>query len=77
MTKAIVKDTLKKLNFYKQSKTVGRLLRDYADGAKASLEPSNFVLQLVAETKALNLLSYDTIRPVSLKLSLSALLLKA
>lgn len=77
MTKAIVKDTLKKLNFYKQSKLVGRLLHDYADGAKANLEPNDFVLNLVAETEALNLLGYDTTQPVSLKLSLSALLLRA
>lgn len=77
ITRASVKDTLKKLNACKHMKSVQKLLKDYTDGAKSHLNTPEFVSQLVLDTNTLNLLAYEGIKPVNLKLSLAALLLRA
>jgi hypothetical protein len=75
--RAIVKDTLKKLNSCKHMKDVQKLLRNYTEGEASKLEISNFVVQLVFDTSRLSLLPTDTVRPTSLRVSLSAMLLRA
>ena len=72
-----VKDTLKKLNTWKGIKSVQKLLRDYTDGAKAQSENSTFVAELVKDTDEKNLILSNGIKPASLTISLSALLLRA
>ena len=72
-----VKDTLKKLNTWKGIKLVQRLLRDYTDGAKSQLDTPSFVSELVKDTDEKNLILSDGIKPASLSVSLSALLLRA
>lgn len=71
-----VKDTLKKLNSGKELKKVQKLLRDYTDGDCLQFDDDEFVSSLVNDTEILNLLSFEGIKPVSLKVSLSALLLR-
>ncbi|MGG6269099.1 hypothetical protein ACQ4M3_25505 [Leptolyngbya sp. AN03gr2] len=60
-----VKDTLKKLNTWKGIRSVQKLLRDYTDGAKAQLETSQFVVELVKDTDEQNLILSDGIKPVA------------
>jgi len=72
-----VKDTLKKLNAWKGIKSVQKLLRDYTDGAKAELETSVFVTELVKDTDEKNLILSDGIKASVLSVSLSAMLLRA
>lgn len=72
-----VKDTLKKLNTWKGIKSVQKLLRDYTDGAKAQLETSTFVAELVKDTDEKNLILSDGVKPTAFAVSLSALLLRA
>jgi hypothetical protein len=72
-----VRDTLKKLNTWKGIKSVQKLLRNYTDGAKAELETSVFVAELVKDTDEKNLILSDGIKPSALSISLSALLLRA
>lgn len=72
-----VKDTLKKLNTWKSSKSVQKLLRDYTDGSKAQLETLTFVAELVKDTDERNLILSDGIKPTTLSVSLSAILLRA
>lgn len=74
--KKTVKDTLTKLNQRKESKKVQKLLREYTDGDRSNLNDSEFIKQLVNDTENLNLLSFEEIKPTSLKASLSALLLR-
>lgn len=72
-----VKDTLKKLNAWKGIKSVQKLLRDYTDGAKAELDTPAFVSELVKNTDEKNLILSDGIKPATLSVSLSAMLLRA
>ncbi len=72
-----VKDTLKKLNTWKGIKSVQKLLRDYTDGAKAQLETSAFVTELVKDTDEKNLILSDGIKPTRLSVNLLAILLRA
>lgn len=72
-----VKDTLKKLNTWKGIKSVQKLLRDYTDGAKAQLETSTFVIELVKDTDEKNLILGDSVKPTALSISISAMLLRA
>lgn len=77
VTRATVKETLKKLNGGKHMKTVQKLLKDYTDGDKAKLEGGDFLTTLIEDTDMLNLLLFDGVKPTTLKLSLSALLVRA
>lgn len=72
-----VKDTLKKLNTWKGRKSVQKLLRDYTDGSKAQLETLTFVTKLVKDTDEKNLILSEGIKPATLSVSLSAMLLRA
>lgn len=72
-----IRGILKKLNSWKNLKPVQKLLREYTDGSKAQLENADFVIQLVADTDNLNLLGTDEIKAINLRVSLSALLLRA
>jgi hypothetical protein len=72
-----VRDTLKKLGMWKAlNKNVQRLLREYTDASKASLEDESFLRQLVEDTDKLNLIGGDGIKVTSLKISLAAILLR-
>ena len=77
INRAIVKETLKKLNGGKHMKSVQKLLKDYTEGDKAKLEGGEFLARLVEDTDLLNLLLFDGVKPTDLKLSLSALLIRA
>jgi len=72
-----VNDALKKLNTWKGIKSVQKLLRDYTDGVKAELDTSMFVTELVKNTDEKNLILSDGIKPVTLSISLSTMLLRA
>ena len=76
IVKKTVKNTLKKLNSGKELKKVQKLLRGYTDNNKSHLDDDEFIQQLVNDTEILNLLSFESIKPVNLKASLSALLLR-
>lgn len=71
-----LRTTLKKLNAWKNLKSVQKLLRAYTDGNRATLEDADFVVQLVSQTDTLNLLDANEIKAVSLRVHLSALLLR-
>jgi superfamily II DNA or RNA helicase len=77
LDRKIVKDTLKKLNTWKGIKSVQKLLRNYTDGAKAQLETSAFVAELVKDTDERNLILGDGVKPTVLSVSLLATLLRA
>lgn len=77
LDRKMVKDTLKKLNTWKGIRLVQRLLRDYTDGAKSQLDTPSFVSELVKDTDEKNLILSEEIKPASLSVSLSALLLRA
>ncbi len=77
LTRTVVKETLKKLNSCKHMKPVQKLLRDYTDGAAAKLDSPDFIVQLVDDTDELSLLAFDSVKATSLRISLSALLLRA
>lgn len=72
-----VRNTFKKLNTWKEIRQVQRLLREYTDGDKATLDDATFVTQLVQDTDKLNLITQDGIKPTSLQVSLAAFLLRA
>ncbi len=72
-----VRETLQKLNAGKGMKSVQKLLRDYTDGTKAQLDTPALVSELVKDTDEKNLILSDGIKPSSLSVSLSALLLRA
>jgi hypothetical protein len=72
-----VRDTLKRLNTWKGSKSVQKLLREYTNGTKSKLEPADFVTELVRDTDETNLILEEGIKPSSLKVSLAAMLLRA
>lgn len=72
-----VRETLNKLNTWKDIKSIQKLLRDYTEGAKAQLETEIFVAELVRDTDEKNLILSDGIKPTALSVSLSAMLLRA
>ena len=73
-----VRDTLKKLSTWKALRKVQKILRDFTDGNKAALEDDEgFLVLLVRDTQELNLIANEGIKPISLKASLAALLLRA
>ncbi|BCL40119.1 helicase-related protein [Nostoc sp. MS1] len=77
LDRSMVKGALKKLNSWKEMKPVQKLLKEYTDGIKASLDDENFVIELVQDTDKLNLIFSEGIKPTSIKVSLAAFLLKA
>jgi len=77
ITSKTVGQTLKELNQGKELKKVQKLLREYTEANKSKLSDDEFVKQLVNDVKLLSLLSHKEIKPTSLKVSLSALLLRA
>ncbi len=77
LDRLIVTSTFKKLNAWKENKRVQRLLRDYTDGNKITLDDEQFVIQLVRDTDKLNLLPDNGIKPTSMQVSLAAILLRA
>jgi hypothetical protein len=62
-----------KLNTWKETKQVQKLLREYTDGAKAQLDDAAFVTHLVQDTEILNLIVYDGIKASTLQVSLAAI----
>lgn len=77
LDRATVRSTFKKLNNWKEMKPVQKLLRDYTDGNKTTLDDENFVMQLVQDTDKLNLIASEGIKPTGVQISLAALLLRA
>ncbi len=77
LDRGIVKGTIKKLNSWKESKLVQKLLKDYTDGDKSNLDDEKFVIELVQDTNNLNLILHETTKPSSIKIYLAALLLRA
>ncbi|MDX2099051.1 MAG: DEAD/DEAH box helicase, partial [Leptolyngbyaceae cyanobacterium bins.59] len=77
LDRKVVKETLRKLNNWKDMKSVQKLLKEYTDGAKAQLEPAEFTVQLVKDTDEQNLILSDGIKPTRLSVSLCAMLLRA
>lgn len=72
-----VRSTFKKLNTWKETKGVQKLLREYTDGDKSKHDDANFIINLVQDTDTLNLIASEGIKATSLKISLAALLLRA
>ncbi len=77
LDRTTVRNTFKKLNTWKETKGVQKLLREYTDGDKSKLDDASFVVSLVQDTDTLNLIADEGIKPTSLKVSLAALLLRA
>ncbi len=77
LDRATVRNSFKKLNTWKETKGVQKLLREYTDGDKAKLDDAAFIVSLVQDTEILNLIADEGIKPTSLKVSLAALLLRA
>ncbi|KYC39031.1 hypothetical protein WA1_34140 [Scytonema hofmannii PCC 7110] len=77
LDRATVRNYFKKLNAWKETKGVQKLLREYTDGDKVKLNDATFVISLVQDTDTLNLIADEGIKPTSLKFSLAALLLRA
>ncbi|WP_414530760.1 helicase-related protein [Nodularia chucula] len=77
LERAAVRGTLKKLNSWRESKSVQKLLKEYSDGNKAGLGNEDFVIQLVQDTDKLNLILDEGIKPSSMQFSLAAFLLRA
>jgi hypothetical protein len=77
LDRATVRNSFKKLNTWKETKGVQKLLREYTDGDKAKLDDAAFIVSLVQDTDILNLIADEGIKPTSLKVSLAALLLRA
>ncbi|YAF99049.1 MAG: helicase-related protein (plasmid) [Nodularia sp. CChRGM 3473] len=77
LDRAIVRGTLKKLNSWRENKSVQKLLKDYTDGDKSGLDNEKFVIQLVQDTDKLNLILDEGIKPSSVQFSLAAFLLRA
>lgn len=75
--RAMVKQTFQTLNTWRESKKVQTILCNYTDGAKSQLENSDFIVQLVQDTNELSLIASGAIAPTSLKISFSALLIRA
>jgi hypothetical protein len=72
-----VRETLNKLTTWKGGKSVQKLLRDYTDGEKSKLETAEFTLELVKDVDRLNLILNEGIKPMTLTVTLNALLLRA
>ena len=77
LNRAAVRGTLKKLNSWRENKSVQKLLKEYTDGNKAGLDNDNFVIQLVEDTDRLNLILDEGIKSTSIKIYLAAFLLRA
>ncbi|AVH74424.1 helicase-related protein [Nostoc sp. 'Lobaria pulmonaria (5183) cyanobiont'] len=77
LDRAAVRGTLKKLNSWRENKSVQKLLKEYTDGNKAGLDNEDFVIQLVEDTDRLNLILDEGIKSTSIKVYLAALLLRA
>jgi Helicase conserved C-terminal domain len=77
INRAMVKQTFQTLNTWRESKKVQTILRSYTDGVKSQLENSDFIVQLVQDTNELSLIASAAIEPTNLKVSLSALLIRA
>jgi Helicase conserved C-terminal domain len=77
INRAIIKQTFQTLNTWRENKKVQTLLRNYTDGAKSQLEDAEFIVQLVQDTNDLSLIAFNAIAPTSLKITLSALLIRA
>ncbi len=71
-----VKGTLKKLNTWKEGKSVQKLLKEYTDGDKSNLDDEKFIIQLFEDTDRLNLILDEGIKPTSMQISLTAFLLR-
>lgn len=72
-----VRAALKKLNSHKEQKNVQALLRKFTEGLANELDDITFVAELVQQVERLSLLDFSGIKPVSLRLSLAALLMRA
>ncbi|NJL99926.1 MAG: helicase [Synechococcaceae cyanobacterium SM2_3_2] len=77
VSRFMVKDTFKKLNAWKEKRSVQKLLREYTDGNTANLSEPEFLTSLIQATDELNLLSDNGAKPTSLELSLAAILVRA
>ncbi|WP_417040599.1 helicase-related protein [Cylindrospermopsis raciborskii] len=76
LDRVMVKSTLKKLNSWKEGKSVQKLLKEYTDGDKSNLDDEKFIIQLVEDTDRLNLILDEGIKPTSMQISLTAFLLR-
>ena len=76
LTPTLIKNTLRKLSYHKYMIDVQKLLINYTEGSKARLDDNQFVTQLVEDTDNLSLLLMEGIKPTSLSISVSALLLR-
>lgn len=72
----VVKAAIGKLDSWKESKDVEKLLRAYNDGEKSQLPDTQFLTQFLADVDRLNLLQLPKAKRTSLKLTINALLLK-
>ncbi len=77
LDRVTVRNSFKKLNTWKETKGLQKLLREYTDGDKVKLDDATFVVSLVQDTDTLNLIADEGIKPTSLQVSLAALLLRA
>ncbi len=67
---------ISKLDGWKESKDVHKLLRSYTDGAKSQLPNSQFLTEFLAAVDLLSLLPQTKAKRANLKLTINAMLLK-
>jgi superfamily II DNA or RNA helicase len=72
----VVKTAIGKLDSWKESKVVEKLLRAYNDGEKSQLPDTQFLMEFLTEVDLLNLIDRPKAKKVSLKIAVNALLLK-
>ncbi|AFY92533.1 helicase-related protein [Chamaesiphon minutus] len=72
----VVKTAIGKLDSWKESKVVEKLLRAYNDGEKSQLPDTQFLMEFLTEVDLLNLIDLPKAKKASLKISVNALLLK-
>jgi hypothetical protein len=72
----MIRGLLKKLNQHRTKKSVQNLLRDFTEEESSQFNDTKFIKTLVNKVGKLSLIDYETIKPVSLKMTLTALLIR-
>lgn len=72
----MVRGMLKKLNQHKDKKIVQKVLRDYTDGDESKFQDPKFIKTLVNKAGEMSLIDWEFIKPVTVQVTITALLIK-
>jgi superfamily II DNA or RNA helicase len=76
LTPQVMRTAISKLDAWRESKDVHKLLQSYTDGAKSQLPNSQFLTEFLVAVDRLNLLPQANAKRASFKLTINAVLLK-